>query len=520
MTAPRSVIKAATVVSAALVLSRLLGYVREALLASRFGATHVTDAYVVSSELPGALFAALSQALLLVFIPVYRTVLQNQGAEAGRRLANTVLNATLLVSAVLVALGWVFAPMLVPNLVPGLPGQVQSLAVSLTRTMLPMMLFLALSGVFAAVLNANRFFTGPALLGFVSNLAVISVLLVVTGPSQVHWVAWSVVAGALAGALVQLPWLRRASFSYDLSMDLKNPALRQIGRLILPVIVTATAIQMQNFVDRFLASHLAEGSIAALNYAVRVNALPYGVIGAAISTVLYPNLAEYAAAGSRDELQRSVTGGLGTLAFVLLPMSLGLVAFREPIVQVFFQRGAFDPRATAATAYALEFFAAGILFFGWLDFVNRCFFVLQDTLTPMWISLLMVVLNIGFNIFLVRPMAQGGLALGTSMATAIGVGLLLWHLRRRLGGFQVGPLLRSTAGSLASAAVGTLAGLGVYRFALLFVPGARLMAQVTRLGAALGTVVIVHVLLAALLGNREGADLAARLALRFGRSKS
>ncbi|HEY3368909.1 MAG TPA: murein biosynthesis integral membrane protein MurJ [Symbiobacteriaceae bacterium] len=520
MTARQTVFRAAGIVSGLLVLSRLLGYVREALLAARFGATHVTDAYLVAQEVPLALFAAIGTALVMVFIPVYREVVQKRGVDAGRRLAVTVLNATLLLAVVLVFLGWATAPFFVPRLVPGLPAHILGLAVSLTRTMLPVMLFLGLSGVFAAVLNANRFFIAPALVGFVSNVVVIGALLAVTGPQQIHWVAWAVVGGAAAAALVQLPWLKRLGFSYQPSLDLKNPVLMQIGRLILPVIVTTFAVQMQNVVDRFLASNLVEGSISALNYAVRINSLPYGVIGAAISTVLYPGLAEHAAVGDEEALQATVSGGLRTLAFVLLPMSLGVVAFREPIVQIVFQRGAFDPRATAATAYALAYYAVGILFFGWLDFVNRCFFVVQDTLTPMWISLLMVLLNIGLNIALVGSMAQGGLALGTSLSTAIAVGLLLWQLKRRMKGFAVGRVAQAAAGNLASAAAGTAVGLGVYHLAGGLFPGERLAAQAFRLGSALGTIVVVHVLLAAFLGNREGADLAARLALRLKRGKS
>lgn len=510
----RTLFRAAGIISIALVASRLLGYVREALLAARFGATHTTDAYLVAQDLPMSLFAAVGAALTMVFIPVYRDVVTRRGEAAGWRLTNSVLNLTLLLALVLLALGLAVASPVVRLLVPGLPAQYIELAVALTRTMLPMLLFMGLSGVAAAVLNANRHFTAPALTGLMNNVPVVAVLLVASGPGHIHWVAWAVLAGAAAGALVQVPWLPKLGYKYEPVLDLKDPGLAQMGRLILPVLVTSVAIQFHDSVDRFLASGLAEGSISALNYAVRVNSLPYGVIGAAIATVLYPTLAEDAAADRLDNVRNTLARGLRTLAWLLLPMSLGLVIFREEIVALIFQRGAFDPRATAATAYALQFYAVGILFFGWQDFLNRCFFALQDTLTPMWAAVGFVALNVGFKLALVGPLAHGGLALGTGLSAAASVGFLLWRLRRRLGRLGGREVLRSVGANVGTTLLGVLAGYAVHLLAARLLPGSGLTEQAVRLGLSLGTIVVVHVGLALLLGSREGAEVAGRLLRR------
>lgn len=511
-------LKAATLVSIALALSRVLGYVREALLASRFGATHTTDAYLVAQDIPSSMFAAVSAALVMVFIPVYRSVVQRDGEEAGWRLVHTVFNATLLLALILFGVGMVAAPAIVPLLVPGLPGWALDLSVSLTRLMLPMVFFMALAGVASAVLNANQRFTAPALVGFISNVAVVAGLVLVRGPEQIRWVAWAVVVGALLTALIQLPSLLGLGYRYRFLLDWRDPGLRQILKLIVPVILTTFAIQLQNFVDRYLASHLAEGSISALNYAVRVNALPYGVIGAAITTVLYPNLAELAARGDRQELRLHLGRGLRLLAFVLLPMALGLIVFREPIVQIFFQRGAFDPRATAATAFALQFYAAGILVFGWLDFLNRCFFALQDTITPMLAAVGMVVLNIGFNLALVGPLAHGGLALGTSLSTVVAVLYLLWRLSRRLGSVEAGALLKGVLLNLGTAMAGAAVGYISYGAVARLAPGMSLVHQSLRLGTGLAVIVAVHFGLAFLTGNRDlveaGSGMLRRVRLR------
>jgi len=511
----RAVFKAAGIISVVTVLSRLLGYLRDALLAARFGATHITDAYVVAQDLPASLYAAVGVTLVTVFIPVYRESLQKRGEEASWRLVNTVLNMTLLVSGVLLVLGLVLAPLYVPLLVPGLPEEPKALAVSLTRTMLPMLLFMGMAGVASAVLNANRHFTAPAMVGLVNNLPVVLMLMVVSATWQIRWVAWSVVFGAVAGALMLMPLLPRLGFRYQPVVDWHDPGLAQVGRLIVPVLITTVLVQFQDFLDRFLASHLAEGSISALNYAVKVNSLPYGVVGAAISTVLYPSLAEHAADAEIPALRRTVTAGMRTMAFVLLPMALGLWVFREEIVKIIFERGAFDLRATAATAYALQFYSLGILFFGWQDFLQRCFFSLQDTLTPLLSSLLLVGLSVTFKILLVGPLYHGGLALGSVLAAVAAVLFLLARLRRRLGGIGGREILRATGLNLATSVAGCAAGYVLYQGAAQFFPTSSLLDQAVRLGVGLSTVVAVHVGLALLAGLREASDLVTQVAGRL-----
>jgi len=517
---PRTLVQAATIISAAAVLSRILGYAREMLLAARFGATYTTDAYLTAHDVPFALFLTVSAGLVMVFIPVYREVMQRQGEGAAGRLVVSMLNLTLLAALVLLGAGWALAPWFVPRLVPHLPADAHALAVSLTRTMLPMLLFMGLAGVATAVLNAHHRFTAPAFVGLVNNLPVVLILLVVSQSSQIHWVAWSVVAGAALGAVMLLPSLRRLGLRWRPAIDWRDPGLAQVGRLIVPVLATTGIIQVQDFFDRFLASGLAEGSISALNYAVRVNSLPYGVVGTAIATVLYPSLAAQAADRRDDELRATLSRGLRMLSFVLLPMAAGLLLLREPIVKLMFERGAFDPAATRLTAYALLFYAPGILLFGWQDFLNRCFWALQDTRTPMWAAVWLVAFSLLFKLLLVQPLAHGGLALGQTLATVVSAGYLLWQLRKRLtyiGGRQI---LLSLAVNLLTALAGGLAGLGTFRLIAGVAPGDGLIAQALRLFPALGMVVVVHAALALVLGNREGAEVVSRAWSRLARRRA
>lgn len=511
---PNRLFRAASIIALAYMFSRVMGYARESLLAARFGATHTTDAYLVAQELPNSLFQAVSMGLVMVFIPVYQQVLQRRGADVAGRIFRVVLNATLIGAVLLAALVWFMAPFLIPRLVPGLPDGALELAIRLTRIMLPMIVFLGITGVASAVLNAHRHFTAPALVALVSNLAVVGSLLLVTHPGQIDWVAHAVVAGAALGSVIQMPPLVRLGLRYRPVFDLTDPALAQMGRLAIPVIFTTGAAQLQTFVDRFMASGLAEGSISALSYAQRINTLPYGVVGVAVATVLYPGLAEHAASNRVDELRRIVTEGLRTLAYVLLPMAVGLLVFREPIIQLFFQRGAFDLRAADVTAQALLFLSPGILFFGWLDFLNRSFFALQDAVTPMWAGFVMVAGNVVLNLVFVRAFALGGLALGTSLSAAAAAGVLLWRLRQRVGPIGGAVLARSVTVSIGTSITGALVGHRFYGWLASLLPGNGLAEQTLRLAAGLGAIVAVHVGLGLVLGNRDGIELIARMRQR------
>jgi len=497
--------RAAGIVSLLYIASRLLGYLREAFLAARFGATHTTDAYVVAQELPTALFAAVSLSLLMVFIPVYRQVVAKRGDQVAQRLASTVINVVVGLATSLMIIGWIFAPNLLALIVPGLPAEALKLATLLARIMLPVMIFLGLGGVLSALLNANYHFTAPALLPLISNLFVIGALLLVTRPEQIHWVAYAVVIGGMAGSVAQVMALPQVGYRYTPVFVLNSPELKQIGALVLPVMISTMAMQIQNMVDRYWASGLSEGSISALNYATRLNGLPYGVIGVAVATVLYPKLAQHVADGELEELRETVVKGLRTMSWVLLPMALGLYVFRTPIVQLFFERGAFDPRATASTAYTVQYLALGILFFGWQDFLSRSFFVLQDSLTPMWVMLGTVALNIGLNAMLVGPFGLGGLAMGTSIAAVCGVGLLMYRLRLRLGSLKGRNLIGSLALSLTTTSIGLVVGRLAFDAMGGLLGGDNLVLRGVRLAIGLLLVLVVHVVLGRVVGSRDGA---------------
>jgi putative peptidoglycan lipid II flippase len=334
-------------------------------------------------------------------------------------------------------------------------------------------------------------------------VGVVATLLIIRQPSQITWLAWAVALGALAGTVAQFAWLHRLGFRFRRAIDWHDPAIRMVGRLLLPAMLTIGVVQVHNAVDRFLASYLNPGSIATLNYAQLVNALPYGVAGVAVVTVLYPNLAEYAAKGERTEFYRVLIEGIRTLAFVLLPMAFGLLLFRDPIIRLLFQRGAFDQQATAATASVLQYATIGILFVGLTDLLNRSFFALKDSLTPMWVAFVAVLVHFLLNLLFVGSLGTGGLALSASLAALVAVGLLLWRLQQRLGALPWASLLRSVATSLATALVGGALGFAVSKLVGNLVSPDHSVGMLVQIGTGLGTLILVHISLTLLVGGPD-----------------
>jgi putative peptidoglycan lipid II flippase len=506
----RRLLQAATVIAAATVLSKVLGFLREVALAARFGATSATDAYLVASLMPVLLVSVVGVALGVTVIPVLSECLRQRGREAAFRLASNLLTIVLLLSGGLAVLGEVLAPQLVRIVSPGFEGPVYHLAVKLTRIMLPAMVFHVVSGLLTGILQALDHFAAPALVGLPFNLLIIGSI-VFLGPTMgIAGVAVGTLAAIASQVAVQWPVLRRHGFSYTPILDLQDPGVRKIGRLILPVLLGSSAAQIGLAVDRMLASGLVEGSISALNYAQKLSALPQGVVALAVSTVLYPKLSQAAAAKDWTGYRRALLTGIRLLTFLMLPMMVGLLVLREPIVRLLFERGAFDAHSTSATAFALFFFSLGLVTAAVGDLVAKAYFAVQDTATPLFVGIGAVAVNIGLNLLLIRPLAHGGLALGTSLASFFSLGIMLLLLRRRVQGIWQGGIGRSLLTSVtAAAAMGALVRLAYAATQPLFGTGFR--GEALHLGIIIAVGGLVYCGVSWLAGSpeiRSGLELA------------
>lgn len=458
-------------------LSRLLGLVREQVIAYQFGVSAVTDAYLVAFTLPNVLFTILTGALATVVVPVF-----NEYAVKGRRdeawqLFSSVFNLVLAVLLGVTVIGGGLAPFLVKLLAPKLAPGVLALAADLARIMFPVLVFSGLATLFTGLLNANNIFGITAFSGSVNNLVIIAAAMTLGEIMGIHGLAWGTTAGMAAAALVQLPALRWAGFRYrPTAFDWRHPGVRKVFYLVLPVAIAISINQIYIIIDRFLASGLPEGSIAALNFSNKLIQLPVNLFVLALGTAVFPSLTRWVAEGRQRETLDAVRRALRLVFLVAVPSAVGLIVLRYPIVRLLFERGAFDERATGMTATAVLFYSVGLAAFAANVILTRGFYAFQDTRTPVRLTLVAVLANLILSLILMRPLLHGGLALANSCAGIINTFLLGRYLVRKLPGLWDASWFRfifdlAAASAAMALAAGTVNEVLEPRLAALGTPG-------------------------------------------------
>ena len=328
------------------------------------------------------------------------------------------------------------APWLVRTLVPGFAaeaGKVE-LTSALTRGVFPYLLFISLAAVLMAVLNARERFAAAAFTPVLFNIAIVAVALSLAGRLAP---VWAVAVGAVVGGVIQ--WLFLVPFAWREGMRLRplavhrDPALRKIGRLLVPGLFGVGIVQINVLIGNYLASSLPQGSVASLYYAGRLNELALGVFAISVATVVLPAMSQHAAGGRIDELRETLGFALRHVSMIVLPASVGLFVLRYPIVSVLYERGRFDEVSSALTAAALWGYSLGLLGYAAVRVLAPCFFSLQDTRTPVAVAGIALVVNVAGCLALMGPLENAGIALANSIAGFVSAGLLLVLLRRRLG---------------------------------------------------------------------------------------
>jgi putative peptidoglycan lipid II flippase len=461
--ARRGVVRAAAVVSAATLVSRVLGFLRDLAVAQTFGAGPATDAFFVAFRLPNLLRRLVAEgALSSAFIPIFTESLTTRPAAETRRLFRAVVGVMVVVLVVLTLAGMAAAPLLVRVMAPGFfeSPATGSLTVRLTRLMFPYLFFMGLAALAMGMLNAHRHFVSPALAPIMLNLAIIGAVLGVVPHlgEPILGLPIGVLVGGLGQVLLQLPALARRGYLVAPAWEPRHPAVGRIARLMAPVAVGQSANQLNILVDTIIASFLVGGSVSYLYYADRLVEFPQGVFAIAIATAVLPTLAEQAAGQDRQALQATLSFALRLAGFVTVPAAVGLFVLREPLVRVLYQRGQFGPLETVETAWALGFYAIGLVGFAAVKIAVQAFYALGDTRTPVKVAIGAMLLNSVLALSLAVPLRHGGLALATSCSSAANALALTWILRRRLG---VAPVPGARAGwvRIAAASAGMAAAL-------------------------------------------------------------
>jgi putative peptidoglycan lipid II flippase len=453
VSAKGAVVKAAGIVLAMSILGRLAGFVREQVIAAHFGTSAMTDSYVMAFAIPNVIYVIIGGALSTAFIPVFSQYLVGRDENRGWRVTSTIINLAVLIMSAIAVLGIVLAPYLVRLFAPGFDAAQAALTAKLTRIMFPLIVFSVLTMLIQGILNSYRRFAAPALTSVAFSVTVIVSVLALAPTMGVTGLAVGTLAAAAAQILIQLPSLWKHLGRYRPCLDLRDPGVLQIWTLVLPSMGGTAITQAYTVVDRMIASGLPAGSIAALNFANKLMFLPFNLFVLAINTAIFPVLSTQASRGDLEEVSRTTHFGLRLTALFIVPCAVGLLVLAEPIVRLVFERGAFDATSTEMTAFALGFYSLGLFFQGGYNILNRTFYSIKDTKTPLKISAAVVLLNIILALLLVRPLQHGGLALANSLAALCSFWISWAMLKKRLPKTKGESFLRSIRGVLIAAAI-------------------------------------------------------------------
>lgn len=466
------VIKAAGVVGAATLFSRILGYLRDAVFAWYFGAGHSSDAFIAAFRIPNLLRKLFGEgAISNAFIPVLTDYLTKDGKDEGLRLARSALFVLSILLAVLSIFGILLAPLIVKLIAPGFfdsPGKIP-LTITLARIMFPYIFFIGLVALCMGILNVFGHFAAPALAPVLLNLAMIcSVIFICPYLSNpVMGLAIGVIIGGILQLILQLPFLIRKGLILRPKGKLFHPGLKKIGGFMPPIIFGGAVYQINVLVDGLLGSLLKEGSVSYLYFADRLVQFPLGIFAIAAATAVLPSLSRQAAINDVEALKDTFGYAVRLILFLTIPSMVGLLILREPIVALLFQRGEFSSLSTRLTAQALLYYATGLGAFSTVKIVAATFFALKDTRTPVIMALVSIVANIVFGIILMRPLAHGGLALATSLASFLNLGLLVHALNSKLGSLGWRSIIQSAYKTLLSAG---FMGVAVWGAVFVFIP--------------------------------------------------
>jgi putative peptidoglycan lipid II flippase len=436
-------------VAGATLVSRLLGFVRDIIVAFALGAGLFADAFFVAFRIPNLLRRLFGEgSLTMAFIPIYSRLMEEEGEEAAQAMARS---AAIWLAVVLIGITVVvelLARPLTMAIAPGFLDNAEQFAVTvdLVRICFPYVVLICGVALCMGILNSRNHFLAPALAPVALNVSLIGSALFgyFMSYNVAYCMAYGVLVGGAAQWLLQQPFLLRTGFSWRGPWSWRNQGVARMGMLMLPTVFGAAVYQLNILLGTLLASFLPVGSVSYLYYADRLVQFPLGVFGIAISTAALPSLSRLAARGEMAEYDEALAASLGLTLFISLPAAAGLIGLAGPVIGLLFERGAFTPEAVTATANALVAYSAGLPFIALSRPLVAGFYALEDTRTPVKIAVLCLAANIGLGVLLMRPLAHVGLALAVSASSLLNFGLLYILLRRKRGSslLPVGAALR------------------------------------------------------------------------------
>jgi len=466
-TANKQIARAAGTVMAAIFFGQVVGLLRGIIVARVFGASPELDAFFAANRVSETLFLLVAGgALGSAFIPTFTGLLAREEKPAAWRLAAAIANAVTLTLSLLALLVALFAPQVVRYaLAPGLSTDPRlfSLTIDLLRIQLVAAVLFGLGGLVVGILNAHQIFLVPALTPALYQLGIIFGALALAPSLGIYGLAWGVVIGAALYLAVQIPSLFKLTnwslFTSHFSLGLHDSNVRQVLTLMGPRLLGVAVVQLNFWVNTWLASQMTSGSVSGLYYGFSLMLMAQAVIAQSAAIAVMPTFSAQHALGKQDEMRSSLAATLRAVILLALPASIGLILLREPLVSLLYQRGEFDARAVEIVSWALLWYAAGMVGHSIMEILTRAFYAQHDTKTPVIIGATAMGLNVVFSLLFIRLfealgwMPHGGLALANSLATALEATTLFIVMRKRLNGIEGGHILRGAIPAVVAALV-------------------------------------------------------------------
>jgi putative peptidoglycan lipid II flippase len=420
--------------------SRILGFIRDVVIARLFGVYVYAQAFVVAFKIPNLLRDLVGEgAANAAFVPVFSEYTLQHSKEEFWELANTVLNLMLVILTSVTLLGIILSPLIVRVMAPGFMAAPEKLAatVTLNRIIFPYILLIGLAAYAMGVLNSLKHFALPAFAPCLLNISIIACALIfgegITG------LACGVLAGGILQLSIQIPALYKKGFRPKLFRRFKHPGAKIMGKLMLPRVMSSSIYQLNNFMDSIFGSLgwiVGEGGVAVLYFSYRLIQFPLGIFSNAISQAILPALSAQALEDSHERLRRTLAFGLRAIFFVMLPTSVGFMVLSNPIISTLFGGRKFDVYCVQLTSGALFFYSIGLFAYGATKILQSAFFALKDTFTPARIAFVALITNVILNSLLMFPLKISGIALATSISGINTFLILFVILKKRLGDFD------------------------------------------------------------------------------------
>jgi len=436
----------------ATLLSMVLGFGREVVNAQYFGERWELDAFLVAAIIPTLVFGIFNGALVSALVPIFSGYFAAGKPEEAWRFSSTVINGLIIVLSLCAVVAWLAAPFLVHVVAKGFPGPEAGVTTRMTRILIPTIVATSIAGVLQALLNSQRSYRAAALQGAALNICTIIGVLILFRLYGIYALVFGTAVGLFAQLFIQLPnYLRRCKYRFVI--DLHHPGLKALALILGPIIVGSAVGQVNLLFDKYFASILEPGNIAAMQYATKVVGFPQQLFAAAIATVIFPVLAAQFASNEPRSLRATALSGLRMTALITIPAAFALIALARPIISVLFERGEFTPGDVVRTAGAMQFYAVGLLGLAASIVLTRCFFAMHDSKTPVLIATAVVILNVACSALTFRTFGINGLAASNSLSSLVEAAVLAWLFTRRLGAIDGDQLRPSFASTLTASAI-------------------------------------------------------------------